>query len=130
VRDELTYGEATDLDIALVIHELHRSLQRVLDDPLPAPPWDALPPWHRETLTNLVQLIRKGGTPREAQQAWADRMTDAGWVYGKEKDPLVKTHPGIQSWEEMSRWGRVKVLLAFRVAYTMLYEGFKEDEEP
>jgi hypothetical protein len=129
VNSESSYGDATDLDIARAIHELHRSIQVTLSDPLPALPWQALPPWNRQTLLNLVTLIKAGGTPKEAQQAWVDRMTGDGWVYGEEKDPGGKTHPGIVSWEDMTRWGRVKVLLAFRVAYTMLYEGFKEDEE-
>jgi hypothetical protein len=110
-------------EVARVIHETHRAYQAVLRDPCPSQPWDTLDCWQRETVTDLVTMIRQGWTPEMTQDIWVRRMEGAGWTLGAVKDPARKVHPKLLRWEDLPDAERKKVLLAFRIVYVLDFEG-------
>lgn len=108
----------TPANIAWVIWEAHRAYQMVLNDYLPAPPWQTLTApleYRKQMVIKMVRLIQEGATPREVHQEWCDAMTGAGWEYGEEKDPLAQTHPCLVDWDDLPQEARDKVMIAFGI---------------
>ena len=113
----------TDEALARCIHEVHRAYNVWLEDPGPfMPPWDALTQWQRDTVTNAVRLVRMGVSPEGIHKVWVQRMTDAGWRYGPDKDPLEKTHPSIREWNDLPVWERRKSIVTCRLVYAFTLE--------
>lgn len=106
-----------DRDLARVIHTLHWSVNFGLGDHAPAPPFDTLTPDQQKPLLRLVEHIKAGGGPAEAQDMWIAHMASLGFEPGRIKDPgaVPPTHPDMVPWDEMSEWGRAKLEGAFDV---------------
>src|SRR5690348_2024198 len=87
--------ELDDRDLARVIHTLHWSVNFGLGDTAPAPPFDTLTPEQQKPLLRLVEHIKTGGGPAEAQDMWIAHMASLGFEPGKIKDPTATppTHP-------------------------------------
>jgi DNA-binding transcriptional MerR regulator len=102
-RRNLGEHDITAEDIARVVHAANRELQIVQGDPAPSPPWDEAPDYQVKQATAGVQeVIRNPGlTAEESHELWVDRMRDDGWVYGKTKDPVRKTHPTFLPWDDL-----------------------------
>jgi RyR domain len=98
----------TDEQAARVCHAMVRELQAVRADPVPAPPWDHLPADVRAVVVASVRAARQGAVPRELHAMWMGALLSLGWVYGPDKDPGQKTHPGLVPWESLSAWEQDK----------------------
>ena len=111
-------GTITRTDIAHVVWETHRAYQAVLGDPLPAPPWQTIGPelkYRRDMVVVMVELILNGASAEEVHGSWCESMIAAGWRWGAEKDPDLRTHPCICGWDDLPPEAQTKVLLAFGV---------------
>ena len=80
-------------DIAQIAHEANRAIQIVTGDPQPSPHWDQAPDWQRDSAIEGVVKAVGGATPDMLHESWCDYKRAAGWVYGKAKNPVAKTHP-------------------------------------
>ena len=87
-------------DIAETCHEANRALQRQYGEQV-SPPWSASPAWVKESARAGVLSAINGATPEELHQAWSDHKLAEGWVYGKEKDGIAKTHPCLVPYHEL-----------------------------
>lgn len=107
--------EMTDLEIARVIHGVHRDIAFAQNDPYPTAPFDSLPPARQEVVLNMVRLIRAGATREQVQQAWVDYMYERGFRLGEYKDYLSDPprHPGMLPWGKLGKWDRRKVEAAY-----------------
>jgi RyR domain len=120
-----------DAQIAEIMHEAHRAYQRTLPlyktHMMPAPPWETMTRWQKQTVIGQVEGIRDDievlgwrATDRElairSHSRWVLRMSGKGWTHGKEKDPAVKTHPCLVKWEELPETDQVKTLQAVAIA--------------
>jgi len=125
----------TDEQVAWVIHEAHRALQ--MTDPLhpnnvmPAPPWVTMTRRQKAIVTGLPRLVRREKRetdPAEwlllpdsilaekAHSLWTEEMIRDGWAWGKEKDPIRKTHPDLVSWPQLPEYEKSKSLQAVAIA--------------
>jgi hypothetical protein len=121
--DEFFSEDYLNEGLARMLHENQRAAQHLLKDPLPSPPYDALDDEGRETILSLVLHIRLGGSPEMAHKKWVDRMAAKGYVYGKAKDPIARTHPCMVEYHDLSVWERRKILSAFRIVYAFTMES-------
>lgn len=50
-----------------------------------------------EPLSELIELLA-----RNTHEIWASQRIADGWTYGKERNDLLKEHPGLVPYEELS----------------------------
>jgi hypothetical protein len=105
-------------DIARVVHEANRAVQRSLSEEV-NPPWDQAPEWMQESTVKGVEGIQAGNTPEESHAAWMQDRIERGWVWGKFKSELAKTHPDLVAYEELPREQQLKDTL-FHAITTIL----------
>jgi hypothetical protein len=105
-------------DIARACHEANRAVQRSLSEEI-NPPWDEAPEWMKESITKGVEGIQAGNTPEESHAAWMVDRTERGWVWGKFKSELAKTHPDLVPYEELPPEQQLKDTL-FHAIVTIL----------
>ena len=94
-------------DIAETCHEANRALQRQNGEHV-SPPWSASPAWVRESARAGVLSAINGATPEELHEAWSAHKLAEGWVYGKEKDGIAKTHSCLVPYDELPETQRIK----------------------
>lgn len=109
------------LDIARVIHEANRALQKVNGDPV-SPPFDEAPEWMIDSTLDGINHAQQGTTPEESHKNWMQARLNDGWVYGPEKDETTKTHPCLVPYEALPPEQKVKDAL-FLAIFTTLYEA-------
>jgi hypothetical protein len=94
--------------IAHVVHEAQRALQRITGDPAVSPTWYEAPASQRDSCINGVRLALGGATPEELHAEWVRWRRDHGWRYGAVKDEWGKTHPSLVAYEQLPEDQRVK----------------------
>ncbi len=83
----------SDVDIASVCHEANRAYCASIGD-ASQPSWADAPDWQKNSAINGVNFHMAGGkTPEQSHESWLAEKEATGWVYGKLKDPIAKTHP-------------------------------------
>lgn len=72
--------------------------------------WDDAEDWQKKSAINGVQFrIDNPNAGNDAQHnSWMKEKIDDGWVNGKVKDPTLKTHPCIVSYEELPEFQQKK----------------------
>ena len=111
----------TDEQIAHVVHEANRALQMIQEDSAPSVPWMCETDEIRKGAVEGVRAARDGVTPRGLHEAWMrDKLAD-GWSYGPVKDAVMKTHPCLVSYDDLSDGQRDKdrVFIAIVDAMTL-----------
>lgn len=73
-------------------------------------PWDLARQWQRDSAIKGVEFaLANPNAPASAQHnAWVTDKAMDGWIYGKEKDPTLKTHPCMVTYEELPVEQRLK----------------------
>jgi hypothetical protein len=105
----------SDEEVARVAHDAVCGLQDIHGESCPSGPWAALGPDARESVIAGVRKARSGVTPRELHEAWVEYRRLEGWLPGETKDPVLRTHPNLVSWDELSRAERDKDVLFLMV---------------
>lgn len=105
--------------IARLCHEVNRAYCEALGDTSQVP-WEDAEPWQRISARMGVDLHLHGDFGPEASHlAWMVQKVDDGWVYGKEKDPVTKTHPCLVPFDELPREQQAKDYLFRGVVHAM-----------
>ena len=80
--------------IAKVCHEVNRSYCQALGDNS-QPTWEEAPLWQRSSAIDgvMFHLDNPNAGPEASHENWLKQKQADGWVYGKEKNPELKTHP-------------------------------------
>lgn len=94
--------------IAEVVHEAQRALQRVVNEPVPAPEWGYAPTYMKEALVKSVCAVLDGATPEQTHELWIRDKERDGWEYGEIKDAYAKTHPCLVAYDKLPQYQRDK----------------------
>lgn len=95
-------------NIAAIAHSINKAYCHAIgDDTQPA--WKDAPMWQKESAINGVQAhLINDMTPDQSHNNWMAEKIAAGWEYGEEKDPELKTHPCIVAYEDLPLEQRIK----------------------
>lgn len=109
--------------IAKVCHEANRAYCQTLGD-LSQVSWEDAPDWQRESVIDGVKFfMRNPAAPVfMAHQNWMKQKVAEGWVYGKTKDPVDRTHPCMLPFDELPESQKRKDLLFHNVVFSMISE--------
>ena len=83
----------TTEEIARVAHQVNRAYCLALGDGSQVS-WEQAPDWQKKSAISGVNLHSDGKVgPQASHENWMKEKTEAGWVYGVDKDEQKKTHP-------------------------------------
>lgn len=94
--------------IAQVCHNINRAYCISIGDNS-QPTWEEAPEWQKSSAINGVRFhMENDTTPEMSHESWLKQKLAEGWVYGKEKNPELKTHPCIMRYDELPKYQRTK----------------------
>lgn len=95
--------------IAKVCHEANRKWCEVNGDNTQKS-WENAPQWQRDSAIKGVEFRLKNPSAGVDMQhkAWLKEKAEAGWVYGKVKDEVKKTHPCIVDYDQLPEYQKKK----------------------
>jgi hypothetical protein len=95
--------------IAKVAHQANKALCESIDDNSQLD-WENAPDWQKESAKNGVafHLNIPMSLPADSHANWMKEKIADGWVYGREKNPELKTHPCLIPYEELPTEQRAK----------------------
>ena len=97
--------------IAIICHEANRAYCATLGD-FSQKKWEDAPEWQRESARMGVDLHLMGDFGPEASHiAWMKNKLDDGWVYGVEKNEVMKTHPCLVPFADLPKEQQLKDFL-------------------
>jgi len=102
VQTRLPNANMSDYMIAVVAHEANRIYCALIGD-YSQVPWVDAPKWQRVSAIKGVAFVRAhpDAGPDASHNAWLEEKIAAGWVYGQEKNPDLKTHPCCVPYDEL-----------------------------
>jgi hypothetical protein len=102
--------------ISRVMHESLRQWQMVNGQEA-SPAWSRAPKWMKDATRAgvLWRMENPGASASDHHDQWADHKRSTGWVYGKTKSGVRKTHPLLVSYEALPMVERRKDALAAAV---------------
>ena len=106
-------------DIAHVCHEANQAIQIITGDPQPSPHWVEAPDWQRDSAIEGVVKAVDGATPEMMHASWCDYKRADGWVYGKVKNPVAKTHPCLLPYDQLPVDQKVKDYVFYAIVLTL-----------
>lgn len=109
----------SDEEVAQIAHGAIREMQDIHKSPCPSEPWAVLSPDARASVIEGVRKARAGATPRGLHDAWVEYSRLEGWIPGPAKDPVLRTHPNLAPWEELSPAERDKDVLFFMIVTSL-----------
>lgn len=88
--------------IAMVCHEANRAYCKSLGD-TSQESWNIAPKWQKESAINGVHfhMSNPKSKPEDSHNSWLKEKREAGWKYGKIKDPAKKLHPCMVPFNEL-----------------------------
>ena len=112
--------------IAELAHETNRAYCEMLGD-FSHLPWKDAPEWARVSAIDGVKrhLNNPSMTPEQSHQAWIDFKKKDGWVWGPNKDPMLKQHPCLVPYADLAVAQRMKdyVFTSVVRALDRMWEG-------
>lgn len=98
----------TTEQIARIVHAANTELRAQLGEAIQ--PWEALTEPERAGVRTGIEIAIANPTmtPEDSHKSWTRTKFEQGWVYGKEKDAVAKTHPCIVEYNELPVEQRVK----------------------
>lgn len=100
--------------IAQALHELDRVRKAGA-----LPHWEDLPEVFQNEAIGLVDQTMKGIPVEQQHEAWCFDQTLAGWTFGAEYDPVLKTDPRLVHWELYSDQQKADAYQAVQVIRTI-----------
>ena len=88
--------------IAKVTHDINKAYCEALGD-MSQKGWDFAPEWQKESAARGVEfhIANPSAPPSASHDSWMKQKLDDGWVYGQEKNEVLKTHPCIVPYEQL-----------------------------
>jgi RyR domain len=74
-------------------------------------PWELREEAFRAQFLNVIEKQcgpDRSGDPKRLHDDWVDAYMKMGWVFGKERDPVAKTHPDMVPYEDLGHLERDK----------------------
>lgn len=120
LRAEASEARLTAEDITRIAYEANMRLGILTGSVMPA--WDDVPAEERLLFAEGVKLhiARPKRTDKEIHDDWLKTMYQAGWTHGSAKDSLLKTHPSIVPFEELSLLEKIKDRLHANIVESLL----------
>lgn len=83
--------------------------------------WENAPEWQRESAIDGVKfhLENKAASPSASHDNWMQQKIADGWVYGKEKDENLKTHPCIVPFSSLPKHQQIKDILFRNIVHSI-----------
>ena len=108
-------------EIARTAHEVNRAYCFSIGDTSQLP-WDDSPKWLRSSVRSGVEfhILNPDATPEDSHANWLAEKTEDGWVYGRDKNEELKTHPCCRPYGALPPKQRAKDALFIAVVKTML----------
>ena len=104
---------------ARVCHEVNRAYCQAQGDDS-QPTWEEAPDWQKESALLGVDLHTHNDVgPEASHESWMAKKIADGWEYGLIKDPVLKIHPCIKPFNELSKEQQVKDFLFRAVVHAM-----------
>ena len=102
--------------IAKVCHEVNRAYCLSIGDDS-QPSWEKAPKWQKDSAINGVKyhLQNPKSKPSDSHNSWLKEKKETGWIYGKVKDPVKKTHPCIVPYSKLPKNQKTKDFLFLAV---------------
>lgn len=97
------YTEEEIEGIARTCHEVNRAFCGGHND-FTQLPWEEAEDWQKDSSIKGVKFVINNPTctPAQTHDSWIEAKLEDGWVYGKEKDAEVKTHPCLVKYQSLS----------------------------
>ncbi len=107
-------------EIARVAHEINAAYCRGIGDNSQLP-WKDAPQWQKDSAYSGVvfHIQNPDAGPEASHNNWLKEKTDAGWVYGPEKDADRKVHHCMVIFGELPEKQQVKDYLFRQVVHSM-----------
>lgn len=107
--------------IAQVVYEANRAYAATLGD-FSFGAWQHAPDWQKATIINGVTLYLAGEslTPEQSHASWLQEKIETGWVYGPEKNAVLKEHPCMVPYAELPAAQRRKDHLFLAICAALL----------
>jgi len=111
------------LDIAKVAHEVNRAYCQALGD-TSQPSWEDAPQWQKDSALLGVELHTSNPDAgvEDSHNSWMKQKVEDGWVYGREKDPVKKTHPCIVPYNQLPQHQQAKDYIFRQVVHSLAKE--------
>lgn len=94
--------------IAKICHNVNKAYCESQND-FSQTSWEEAPDWQKQSAIKGVQFaLESERTPEEMHESWLAQKLEDGWVYGKEKNAELKTHPCIMRYDELPKYQRAK----------------------
>jgi hypothetical protein len=112
--------------VAMMAYEALRLYDRATGF-VTTPPWDLAPEQEKEpTYAGVVAhigMLNSGeeADPKRNHEFWREAKERQGWKYGETKSEVLKTHPNIRPYEELSPHQRFKDCLFGSVVKTFWF---------
>jgi hypothetical protein len=113
-------------DIARVCHEVNRAYCQALGD-TSQPTWEDAPGWQKESaiLGVNLHLSNPNAGPEQSHESWFAQKVADGWVYGPIKDPALKQHPCMVSFDKLPVEQQAKDYIFRAVVHALTEEEAK-----
>lgn len=100
------------VNIARKCHELNRAYCLTHGDTSQLP-WNEAPQWQRDSAINgvLFHIANPDAGPSASHENWLTQKRVEGWVYGTEKDEVMKTHPCMLPFDKLPEAQQMKDVL-------------------
>lgn len=95
----MNYSTAQLELIAVACHQANRAYCKLSGDQSFS--WTDAPQSQRDSAVEGVKKALGGATPRQLHESWMDFKRQDGWVYGPNKDHIMKTHPCFLPYDEL-----------------------------
>lgn len=89
-------------------HEMNRVYCESIGD-FSQPAWKDAPDWQKESaIGGVYGVLDQRNGPRESHETWLKEKTKAGWMWGPEKNPALKTHPCMVPYDDLPEAQKLK----------------------
>lgn len=108
------------IDLAKICHQANKAYCETIGDDSQVN-WEDAPDWQKSSAIKGVKfhLDNPDAGPSASHNSWLKEKIDAGWVYGKIKDPIKKTHHCIVPYKELPREQQLKDFLFINIIFTL-----------
>lgn len=89
---------------AIFVYEVARMQAAAVGAPVVPEPWSARDDAFRDQFVDVIKMMTgpdRKSDPEELHNDWWDKYKEMGWVYGRERDPVAKTHPDMVPYNEL-----------------------------